>query len=94
MGRLLLLSGPFGSLVTNMDGTEFLKLGFKHRDSVYVTLGTEPLTIHLSALSATWLSISRCIDFPGRLGLAVNQGNFAAAYKIKPPASLEIARAK
>jgi len=34
------------------------------------------------------------IDSRGRLGLAVNQNNFAATYGIKPPTELFIARAK
>jgi S-adenosyl-L-methionine hydrolase (adenosine-forming) len=34
------------------------------------------------------------IDSRGRLALAVNQNSFAATYGVKPPAALEIPRAK
>jgi S-adenosyl-L-methionine hydrolase (adenosine-forming) len=34
------------------------------------------------------------IDSRGRVGFAVNQGNFARVYKITPPVSVFIARKK
>jgi S-adenosylmethionine hydrolase len=34
------------------------------------------------------------VDSRGRLGLAVNQGSFAATYGVKPPVAIFIPRAK
>ena len=95
-GSVIATDGPFGNLVTNIDGTEFLKLGFKHGDSVHLVLGGSPLTVPF-ARTFSDVPLNKpllYIDSRGRVGLAINQGNFAAAYKIKPPVSLDIARSK
>jgi S-adenosylmethionine hydrolase len=95
-GSVIATDGPFGNLVTNIDGTEFLKLGFKHGDSVHLTIGGSPLTVPFVRTFSD-VSLNKpllYIDSRGRVGLAVNQGNFAAVYKIKPPVSLDIQRSK
>jgi S-adenosylmethionine hydrolase len=95
-GSVIATDGPFGNLVTNIDGTEFLKLGFKPGDTVNVTLGSSSLVVpFVRTFSDVPLNKPLLyIDSRGRVGLAVNQGNFVAAYKIKPPVSLDIARSK
>jgi S-adenosyl-L-methionine hydrolase (adenosine-forming) len=95
-GAIIATDGPFGNLVTNIDGSEFLKLGYHHGDKVHVTIGAAALelpfvrTFSDAPLNAPLLYI----DSRGRVGLAVNQGSFASTYRIKPPATLVIARPK
>jgi hypothetical protein len=95
-GTVIATDGPFGNLVTNIDGSEFLKLGYHHGDKVHMTVGTAALelpfvrTFSDAALNAPLLYI----DSRGRVGLAVNQGSFAATYRITPPAELSISRLK
>lgn len=95
-GAVIGTDGPFGNLVTNIDGSEFLKLGYHHGDKVHMTVGTAALelpfvrTFSDAALNAPLLYI----DSRGRVGLAVNQGSFAVTYRITPPAELSISRFK
>jgi len=87
--------GPYGNLVTNVDGAEFLKLGYQRGQEVSVRIGDKPLKIKfVKTFSDVPVGDPLLyIDSRGRLGLAVNQRSFAATYDIKPPAPLTIPRA-
>ena len=95
-GEVIATDGPFGNLVTNIDGTEFLKLGFQHGDKVRLTVGsTELVLLFARTFSDVPLNTPLLyIDSRGRIGLAVNQGSFASSFRIKPPVPLFIARSK
>jgi hypothetical protein len=87
--------GPFGNLVTNVDGGDFLKLGYKHGQQVAVKVGDKELKMKFVK---TFSDVAvgdplLYIDSRGHLGLAVNQRSFADTYRIKPPVALEIPRA-
>ncbi|MBS1852006.1 MAG: S-adenosyl-l-methionine hydroxide adenosyltransferase family protein [Acidobacteria bacterium] len=88
--------GPFGNLVTNIDADDFLKLGYLRGQSVTFTVAGKELTVpFVRTFSDVPLGKPLFyIDSRGHLGLAVNQGSFAAIYGIKPPAELLIPRAK
>lgn len=87
--------GPFGNLVTNVDGSEFLKLGYQHGQEVPVKVGDKELKMQfVKTFSDVPLNQPLLyIDSRGHLGLAVNQNSFAATYGIKPPVALLIPRA-
>jgi S-adenosylmethionine hydrolase len=93
--EVIATDGPFGNLVTNLDGEEFLKLGYQRGQEVPVKVGDKEMKIKFVrtfsdvALGQPLLYI----DSRGHLGLAVNQGSFAAAYGVKPPVELFIGRA-
>jgi S-adenosyl-L-methionine hydrolase (adenosine-forming) len=95
-GDVIATDGPFGNLVTNIDGEEFLKLGYHNGDNVHLQLGAQaadvPFVRTFSDVPVNHPLLY--IDSRGRIGLAVNQGSFAAIYKVKPPLSLEISRAR
>ena len=95
-GEVIATDGPFGNLVTNIDGDEFLKLGYHHGDRVRITVGTADMTLpFVRTFSDVAVNVPLLyIDSRGRVGLAVNQASFASTYRIKPPASLSIARPK
>lgn len=92
---IIATDGPFGNLVTNVDGNDFLKLGYQHGQDVPVKIGDKELTIKfVRTFSDVPLNQPLLyIDSRGHLGLAVNQNSFAATYGIKPPLSLFIPRA-
>lgn len=87
--------GPFGNLVTNVDGNEFLKLGYERGQEVSVRIGNEELKMKfVKTFSDVPLNQPLLyIDSRGRLGLAVNQNSFAATYGVKPPVPLFIPKA-
>jgi S-adenosylmethionine hydrolase len=90
--EIIATDGPFGNLVTNVDADEFLKLGYQRGQEVPVKLGEKEMKIKLVRTFSD-LPVGEpllYIDSRGHLGLAVNQGSFAAAYGIKPPVALFI----
>jgi len=88
--------GPFGNLVTNVDAEDFFKLGYQRGQEVPVSVAGKEMKIKfVKTFSDVPLNQPLLyIDSRGHLALAVNQNNFAAAYGVKPPVSLEIPRAK
>jgi S-adenosylmethionine hydrolase len=95
-GEVIATDGPFGNLVTNISGEDFLKLGYGHGQNVHVTIAKTEINIpFVRTFSDVPLKKPLLyIDSRGHLALGVNQGSFAATYSIKPPASIFFARAK
>jgi S-adenosylmethionine hydrolase len=87
--------GPFGNLVTNVDGNDFLKLGYQSGQEVSVRVGDKELKMKfVKTFSDVPVGDTLLyIDSRGHLGLALNQKNFAETYGIRPPAALMIPRA-
>ena len=95
-GDVIATDGPFGNLVTNISGEMFLKLGYGRGQNVHITIGKTELNIPFVRTFAD-VPLKKplmYIDSRGRLGLAVNQGSFAATYNIKPPMPIKIDRPK
>ena len=95
-GEIIATDGPFGNLVTNVDADDFLKLGYQRGQSVPITIGDKkfdlPFVKTFSDVAVNKPLIY--IDSRGHFALAVNQGNFAATYGIKPPVKFTVERAK
>ena len=90
--EVIATDGPFGNLVTNVDAEEFLKLGYQRGQEVPVKLGEKEMKVKFVRTFSD-LPLGEpllYIDSRGHLGLAVNQGSFAAAYRIKLPVALFI----
>ena len=94
-GDVIATDGPFGNLVTDISGDEFLKLGYARGTIVHITVGTNEMDIpFVRTFSDVPLKKPLLyIDSRGRLGFAVNQGSFAATYGVKPPLAIFIPRA-
>ena len=95
-GEVIATDGPFGNLATNIDGDEFMKLGYRHGDAVQVSMGSTSLDLPFVRTFSD-VPLKRpllYIDSRGRVGLAVNQGSFAATYRIEPPLNIDILRPK
>ena len=95
-GEIIATDGPFGNLVTNVDADDFLKLGYQRGQSVPIMIGDKkfdlPFVKTFSDVAVNKPLIY--IDSRGHFALAVNQGNFAATYGIKPPVKFTVERAK
>ncbi|MBZ5571530.1 MAG: S-adenosyl-l-methionine hydroxide adenosyltransferase family protein [Acidobacteriia bacterium] len=93
-GEVIATDGPFGNLVTNISGDDFLKLGYAREQTVPVTIGKKSMTLpFVRTFSDVPLKKPLVyIDSRGRLGFAVNQGSFSAIYGIKPPQPVVILR--
>ncbi|HKD04241.1 MAG TPA: SAM-dependent chlorinase/fluorinase [Terriglobales bacterium] len=95
-GEVIATDGPFGNLVTNISGEDFLKLGYGRGQNVHIAIDKTELNIPFVRTFAD-VPLKKplmYIDSRGRLGLAINQGSFAATYNIKPPMAIKIDRPK
>lgn len=93
-GDVVALDDPFGSLVTDIPGEEFRKLGYDIGDRVTLQLDKKPFVL---PYVKTFMDVPVSdpllyVDSRGRVALALNQRNFAQTYKISPPASIFIPR--
>lgn len=93
-GTILALDDPYGSLISNIDGEDFEKLGYAHGDKVAVTLGNTKMVVSFVKTFSD-VPVGRpllYIDSRGRVGLALNQGDFSRIYNLKPAIRIFIAR--
>ncbi|MFI5096801.1 MAG: S-adenosyl-l-methionine hydroxide adenosyltransferase family protein [Candidatus Acidiferrales bacterium] len=91
-GDIIGLDDPFGSLISDISGEEFQKLGYNLGDKIIVQLNKKPFTL---PYVKTFMDVPvgeplLYVDSRERVGLAVNERNFSVAYKITTPASLFI----
>lgn len=86
--------GPYGNLILNLSAEAFATLGYAIGDPVRIELDGRP---HVFPLVHTFSDVPLgkellYIDSRGRLGLAINQGNFAEAFKVTTGSGLFIPR--
>jgi S-adenosylmethionine hydrolase len=91
-GDVIALDDPFGSLITDIQSTDFKTLGYNLGDRVTLQLDKKPFTL---LYVKTFMDVPvgdplLYIDSRGRVGLALNQRNFSQTHKITPPVSLFI----
>lgn len=91
-GQVIALDDPFGSLITDIQGDDFKKLGYAFGDKVTVLLDKKPFAL---PYEKTFMEVPvgdplLYQDSRGRMGLAINQGDFSKVHKITPPVSLFI----
>jgi S-adenosylmethionine hydrolase len=96
--EVIATDGPFGNLVTNLDGEDFLKLGYQRGQEVPVKIGGKDKVKEMKIKFVRTFSDVPLkqpllyIDSRGHLALAVNQGSFSAAYGVTPPLELFVPR--
>jgi S-adenosylmethionine hydrolase len=91
-GEVIALDGPFGNLVTNIPAELFYKLKYSLGETIRARIGERDFTIPLVKTFSD-VEIGKplfFVDSRSRIGVAVNQGNFAEVYKITPPTSIMI----
>jgi S-adenosylmethionine hydrolase len=89
-GDVIGLDDPFGSLITDVSGEQMKTLGYKFGDRVTFLLNKKPVTL---PFGHTFMDVAvgeplLYIDSRGRLGLAVNQGDYSKKFNITPPGEL------
>jgi len=93
-GDIIGLDDPFGSLITDIPGEEFKKLGYEFGDKIIVQLDKKPFTV---PYMRTFMDVPvgeplLYVDSRGRVALALNQRNFSQVNKITPPGTVFIPR--
>ena len=93
-GDIIGLDDPFGSLITDIAGEEFKKLGYEFGDKIIVQLNKKPFTVPYvrTFMDVPVAEALLYVDSRGRVGLAMNQRNFSQLNKITPPGTLFIPR--
>ena len=93
-GTVIGLDDPYGSLITDIQGDDFKKLGYVLEDKVTLKIGKKQYTF---PYEKTFMGVPVgqplvYIDSRGRVGIAVNQGDFSKVYKVSPPVPVFIPR--
>jgi S-adenosylmethionine hydrolase len=86
-GQVIGLDDPFGSLITNIYGDDFKKLGYALDGKVTVKIDNKPYTM---PYVKTFMGVPvgqplLYLDSRNRVGFAVNQRDFSKIYKVTPP---------
>jgi len=93
-GDIIGLDDPFGSVITDIPGDEFKKLAYRFGDKVPLLINKKPVTL---AYAKTFMEVPvgeplLYVDSRGRVGIAVNQGNYSKQFDVTPPGTIFIAR--
>jgi S-adenosylmethionine hydrolase len=91
-GLVVALDGPYGNLITNIEGEDFRKLGYRLGDTARVAVGAAEFRV---PFVPTFGDVAAgqpllFIDSRGLVSLAINQGNFATENGVTPPVPLTI----
>ena len=93
-GDIIGLDDPFGSLITDIPGDEFKKLGYNPGDKLRVEINKKPVIL---PYAKTFMDVSvgdslLFIDSRDRVSIAVNQGNYSKKFNVEPPGAIFIPR--
>jgi S-adenosylmethionine hydrolase len=93
-GDIIGLDDPFGSLITDIPGDEFQKLGYKLGDRLQVQINKKSVAL---PYAKTFMNVPvgdtlLYIDSRGRVGIAVNQGDYSKKFAVTPPGTIFIPR--
>jgi S-adenosylmethionine hydrolase len=92
--EVIALDVPFGSLITDIQGEDFKKLGYALGEKVRLKIDKKPYTI---PYVKTFMDVPvgqplLYIDSRGRVGIALNERDFSKVNKVSPPAPVFIPR--
>jgi len=91
-GDVIGLDDPFGSLITDIPGDDFRQLGYSLGDRIVVELDKKLVAL---PYVKTFMDVGvgdalLYIDSRGRVGIAINQGNYSRKFNLVPPVSIFI----
>ena len=91
-GDVIGLDDPFGSLITDIPGDDFKQLGYSLGDRIVVELDKKLVAL---PYVKTFMDVGvgdalLYIDSRGRVGVAINQGNYSRKFNLVPPVSIFI----
>jgi S-adenosylmethionine hydrolase len=86
------LDDPFGSLITNVSGEDFKKLGYVLDEKVTVKIDSKSYTMpYVKTFSGVPIGQPLLyLDSRDRVGFAVNQRDFSKIYQVTPPVPVSI----
>jgi S-adenosylmethionine hydrolase len=93
-GDIIALDDPFGSLITDIPGEEFKKLGYNPGDKLRVDINKKSIIL---PYVKTFMDVPvgdplLYINSRGRIAIAVNQGNYSKKFNVEPPSTIFIPR--
>jgi len=93
-GAVIGLDDPYGSLITDIQGTQFNSLGYELGDKVPLKIDKRFYTI---PYVKTFMDVPvgqplLFVDSRGRISIALNERDFSKTYKISPPVPIQIPR--
>jgi len=93
-GLIIALDDPFGSLVSNIPGGEFKKLGYALGDKIRIEINKKPVTLPYAKtfMDVPVGDILLFIDSRDRVSIAINQGNYSKKSGVEPPGTIFIPR--
>jgi S-adenosylmethionine hydrolase len=91
-GEVIGLDDPFGSLITDISKEDFEALGYTLDDRVPLQISKKPVTV---PYVKTFMNVPvgeslLYIDSRGRVGIAINQGDYSKKFGVTPPATIFI----
>src|SRR5229473_893099 len=93
-GDIIALDDPFGSLITDIPGEEFRKLGYGLGDKLRVDINKKPVVLpYVKTFMDVPVGDSLLfIDSRGRVSIAVNQGSYSKKFNVQLPGTIFIPR--
>jgi hypothetical protein len=93
-GDIIGLDDPYGSLVTDIPGDEFKKLGYNLGDKFRIEINRKSVTLPYvkTFMGVPVGDVLLYIDSRDRVGIAINQGNYAKKFNVMPPGTISIPR--
>ena len=93
-GDVIGLDDPYGSLITDIPGDEFKKLGYNLSDKVRVEINKKAVIL---PYAKTFMEVPvgdslLFIDSRDRVSIAINQGDYSKKFNITPPGSIFVSR--
>jgi S-adenosylmethionine hydrolase len=93
-GNIIALDDPFGSLVTDIPGDEFKKLGYTLGDKFRIEINKKTVTLPYvkTFMDVPVGDVLLFIDSRDRVSIAINQGNYSKKFGVEPPGTIFISR--
>ena len=93
-GNIIALDDPFGSLVTDIPGDEFKKLGYKLGDKFRIEINKKSVVLPYvkTFMDIPVGDVLLFIDSRDRVSIAINQGNYSKKFGLEPPGTIVIPR--
>ena len=93
-GDIIGLDDPYGSLITDIPGDEFKKLGYNLGDKIRAEINKKLVTLpYVKTFMDVPVGDSLLyIDSRGRVGIANNQGNYSKKFDVTLPGTIFIPR--
>jgi S-adenosylmethionine hydrolase len=93
-GNIIALDDPFGSLITDIPGDEFKKLGYNLGDKLRIEINKKLVIVPYvkTFMDVPVGEVLLFIDSRDRVSLAINQGNYSKKFNVEPSGTIFIPR--